>query len=102
MINIHVREREDSSVVTIQGHAKFAPKGQDIVCSAISTLYYSLHRFILTDTTAHIESIQAKNNENTLTITDMENDAKTALNYFIQGCEMVSDSYPANVQIYID
>ena len=47
MIKITVRERQNSSVITIQGHARFAPKGQDIVCSAISTLYYSLHRFMV-------------------------------------------------------
>ena len=36
MIKIHVREREDSSVITVQGHARFAPKGSEIVCSVIT------------------------------------------------------------------
>ncbi len=67
MITIHVRERENSSVITVQGHANYVPKGSDIVCSAISTLYQTLHCFILMDTTAHIESIQAKQDETTLT-----------------------------------
>lgn len=44
MIKVNVRQREDSCVITIQGHARFAPKGQDIVCSAISTLYQTLHQ----------------------------------------------------------
>ncbi len=31
MIKIHVREREDSSVITVQGHADYTLKGSDIV-----------------------------------------------------------------------
>ena len=28
--------------VTVQGHADFAPKGEDIVCAAVSALVYAL------------------------------------------------------------
>ncbi len=57
MIKIHVREREDSSVITVQGHANYAPKGSDIVCSAISTLYQTLHCFILMDTRENVNQV---------------------------------------------
>ena len=102
MIKISVRRGKDSCVITVQGHARFAPKGQDIVCSAVSTLYQTLHQYVLMDTTARIESIQAKQDEYTLTITDMENDARSGLKYFLRGCQKVEEAYPANVELNID
>lgn len=38
MIEIEIKPRE----VTIKGHAESAPSGQDLVCCAVSTLYYAL------------------------------------------------------------
>ena len=38
MIEIEIKPRE----VVIKGHAQSAPAGQDLVCCAVSTLYYSL------------------------------------------------------------
>lgn len=38
MIEITIKPRE----VIIKGHAESAPSGQDLVCCAVSTLYYSL------------------------------------------------------------
>ena len=102
MIKVNVRQREDSCVITIQGHARFAPRGQDTVCSAISTLYQTLRQYVLVDTTAHIESLQAKQDEYTLIITDMENDAKSGLKYFLRGCQKIEEAYPVNVELNID
>lgn len=38
MINVEIKPRE----VIITGHAKSNAKGKDLVCCAVSTLYYSL------------------------------------------------------------
>ena len=38
MIEITIKPKE----VIIKGHAESAPSGQDLVCCAVSTLYYSL------------------------------------------------------------
>lgn len=38
MINVLIKPRE----IIISGHAKSAPKGEDLVCCAVSTLYASL------------------------------------------------------------
>ena len=38
----HINYHRDSHIVTATGHAGFAPVGQDIVCSAISILLYTL------------------------------------------------------------
>jgi len=40
MIKINIEKNERNLIVgyTVNGHADFAPEGQDIVCSAVSTL----------------------------------------------------------------
>ena len=45
MITVVIKPRE----VIINGHAKSAPKGQDLVCCAVSTLYSSLVCNLLKD-----------------------------------------------------
>lgn len=45
MIEVLIKPRE----VIISGHAKSAPKGQDLVCCAVSTLYASLVANLLND-----------------------------------------------------
>lgn len=45
MIKVLIKPRE----VKISGHAKSAPKGQDLVCCSVSTLYSSLICNLLND-----------------------------------------------------
>ena len=35
-----IRARFDRRGVTLSGHAGYAPRGQDIVCAAVSSLFY--------------------------------------------------------------
>ena len=42
MINIIYNEAGQDMVLRAEGHAEYAPKGQDIVCAAVSTLMQSL------------------------------------------------------------
>lgn len=42
MVKIKIKQAEKDCIIEIQGHANYAQKGQDIVCSAISTLYQTL------------------------------------------------------------
>jgi len=42
MISVKVSEKEDLTVISIRGHACYAPPGKDIVCASVSSLFYAL------------------------------------------------------------
>ena len=46
MIQIYITKVKHATIVEVIGHANYAPKGHDIVCSAISTLFVTLHKTI--------------------------------------------------------
>jgi uncharacterized protein YsxB (DUF464 family) len=46
MINIKLFERNKRYAITCNGHAEYAPLGQDIVCASVSTLMYTLANYI--------------------------------------------------------
>ena len=49
MIKAEIKKNEkgDSLILKIRGHAKAAPAGEDIICSAASTLVYTLAQLSL-------------------------------------------------------
>jgi uncharacterized protein YsxB (DUF464 family) len=99
MLKIQVNQKEDWCTVTCDGHAKYAPKGTDIVCSAVSSLYNTLYYVVLVDSTAKIESLSIGNNRQVLSITELDDIAEKAINYFVKGCELISNDYAEYVQI---
>ena len=47
MIVIKYEEREEGFGLWIPGHAKYAEEGKDIVCAAVSALYYALTNYCI-------------------------------------------------------
>lgn len=46
MTEIKIKEAYGMYSVSIKGHAGYAEYGKDIVCSAISILFYSLYKYV--------------------------------------------------------
>ncbi len=46
MITVKLFERNKRYAITCNGHAEYAPLGQDIVCASVSTLMYTLANYI--------------------------------------------------------
>ena len=99
MIQIYITKVKHATIVEVIGHADYAPKGHDIVCSAISTLFVTLHKTIKARSQSHIEYTQGQNNTSILFIQDEDEVAQNALNYFLDGCEGVAEAYPLNVEV---
>lgn len=102
MIKINVMEGESSCSIIVKGHAGYAPKGKDVLCAAISTLYQTFHLYILTETTAFIESRETGRDESTLIVTLMKDDAKAAYKMLMTGFNAIAHDYPDYVQVNID
>ena len=99
MIQISIHDSFDLTVITIQGHANYAPKGSDIVCSAISVLYQTLIKVLNTRTQTDYKVIDEQKDEQTLFIYEMEDKAYNAFKYFLTGCQLVSEAYPHHVEL---
>lgn len=94
MIEISIRKNG----VTVSGHANYAPRGQDIVCAAVSTLALTLIKSIedLTD-----DKIQYSISPGRVDIEykDLSKKSRTLVDSFFVGVSMVSNDYPDHVQV---
>ena len=95
MINIIYNEAGQDMVLRAEGHAGYAPKGQDIVCAAVSTLMQSLAYSVDSGTVTcdtsgdNILCVQASRSLDTL--------AKFEL--VMDGLHLLAQQYPENVRL---
>lgn len=95
MITIIYDEKGKDMDLQASGHAGYAPKGQDIVCAAVSTLMQSLAYSVGSGTVTcdpggdNILRVQANRSLDTL--------AKFEL--VIDGLYLLAQQYPENVQL---
>lgn len=83
--------------ITISGHAGYAPKGQDIVCAAVSALTENLKLGIERLTHARVGFLDA---ENYTIVPHFLDDAGTLLlSSYILGLSAIAETYPQYVQI---
>lgn len=96
MIRVYCGEEQENIVVRVEGHANYAPQGYDIVCSAVSSLYYTLCKSIvlLTD-----DEVKGDIEECAFQIIKPSEKSKTLVNIFMIGCRLISEEYPAHVEI---
>ncbi len=94
MIEVSVRKNS----ITVTGHAGYAPPGQDIVCSAVSTLFQTM--------VASIESLTDDNIEydiepgySRMIYKDLSDTSKSLVDSFFIGVCGVAEAYPENVTI---
>ena len=93
MIQITYNEMGDMMFLRAEGHAEFAPKGQDIVCAAVSalmqTLAYSLDSGIVTCADdRNLMVVQAKQGTDSLAKFELVTD----------GLILLADAYPEHVR----
>lgn len=93
MIQITYNEMGDMMFLRAEGHAEFAPKGQDIVCAAVSalmqTLAYSLDSGTVTCADdRNLMVVQAKQSTDSLAKFELVTD----------GLILLADAYPEHVQ----
>jgi uncharacterized protein YsxB (DUF464 family) len=84
--------------VNVVGHAKYAERGKDIVCSAVSTLFQS---FVLSmeKLTKDKVSYTIKAGESYLTHETLSNDGRLLKNAFLLAVREVSEGYPNHVAL---
>ena len=84
--------------ITIEGHAGFAPMGQDIVCAAVSALLQTFVASIEEMTADEIKSDMAAG----MAVVEYESlseKGQLLMDSFLLGVLMIANEYPGNVKI---
>ena len=94
MITVSVRRNG----ITASGHAGYAPRGQDIVCAAVSTLVKVLIRSI-EDLTADKIEYGIWPGMVDITYENLSEKSRTLIDSFFLGVCMIAEEYPNHVRI---
>ena len=95
MIKVNITVSDDTYDISAEGHALFNP-GNDIVCSAVSALFYAFAGYLHNDSKVrradiHLDSGDAK--------IKAKGDIKQAFDVFIIGLLQIEKAYPDNLKI---
>ncbi|MGB0345571.1 MAG: ribosomal-processing cysteine protease Prp, partial [Acholeplasmataceae bacterium] len=94
MITILVKRQNQSLILDIQGHALFAPKGDDIVCAGVSTASIMTANLFgqVTPTTSHLSDGRL-----TVTVHTFLSSHQYILDVFKKAMDDIAASYPGYV-----
>lgn len=104
---IQITFKPKSYELSIKGHAGYKEKGEDIVCSAISTLFYTLAQSLMeSDYMMEEEPVfkDEEGNGHIMCRPREEYDRNVALMYFtiLTGVELIVANYPEYVEFRVE
>ena len=99
MIQVTYNEVNDTMILRAEGHAGYAPKGQDIVCAAVSVLMQTLAYSVDADNTGNTFELPDGKNGNRLTVqAPMSVLNRDKFDFVVEGLSRLAENYPENVQ----
>ena len=106
MIEITFTDNEKKEyVLEIKGHANYAEEGKDIVCAAISTLFYTLSNALEDNKNMLLTfNAQMEKGEGTLVCTpkeEYEGNVQLMMITILTGFNMMASNYPHHVKLVI-
>ena len=101
MITARYDRDGETHTLSVNGHAGYADKGQDIVCAGVSAIVYSLLGW-LENNSEYITFVSVDDN-NGEAIISCEGDEKVSVAFYMAaiGIENIMNAYPAHVEIQI-
>lgn len=84
--------------ITIEGHARYAPHGQDVVCAGISTLAQTLVQSF-EDLCSDPISYDLRPGWVEIKHGELSAKAQVLVNSFFVGCNMIAETYPDYVKV---
>lgn len=84
--------------IEVKGHAGYANYGEDIVCSAISTLVQNLI-WSIEDLTSDNIQYDVNAGDAVITYGDLSEPAQLLVDSFLLGCNAVADTHPDCVRV---
>ena len=99
MIQITYNEVGDVMILRAEGHAGFAPKGQDIVCAAVSTLMQTLAYSLDVADGGAVATVNQGGGQNALTVqASQSSDNRAKFEFVLDGLYLLADAYPEHVR----
>lgn len=95
MINIKVSVKDDDYSVEAEGHALFNP-GNDIVCSAVSALFYAFAGFLHNSSVVKRADIHLNSGDAKI---KARGDIQQAFDMFMIGLLQIEKAYPNNIKM---
>lgn len=104
---ITVKFNPETYTLDVTGHAEHGKKGEDIVCSAISALFYTLAESLYSSKEMLAEDIVFSDEDGNGHLSckpKAEYEANVSLIYWtiLNGFELVSKNYEKNVEMVVD
>ena len=103
MITVKFFEKNDRYGISANGHAGYAPKGQDIVCAGFSTLMYSLSNYLdehAKDYNWHVlENVVDEDEDMNIEVLDKTGELYNLFKMTMEAIENLEIQYPAFIKI---
>ena len=101
MINVYIRKSGNFREIEATGHAKYAPEGQDIVCSAFSMLIYTLLSYLdKNPDKVRVYKNRVCSGNICIGFNILHNHIEVAFECIINGFVLLSEQYPDNIVIH--
>lgn len=95
MIKVNIATDNDEYRIEAEGHALFNP-GNDIVCSAVSALFYAFAGFLHNDSKVRRADIHLNSGDAKI---KAKGDIQQAFDVFMIGLLQIEKAYPDNLKI---
>ena len=100
MITITYNETSEAMILRAEGHAGFAPKGQDIVCAAVSTLMQTLAYSVDVGDGGAVAAMDQGGGRNVLTVQAAQGcDNNAKFEFAMDGLYLLAEQYPEHVRM---
>lgn len=101
MINIAVKSREDTIEINVQGHANAAPKGEDVVCAAVTILIRTLAK-TLEAAVPNMVKADVSDGKASISVTGYDPVAAVAIETVCTGFRLLQEQYPEHIKIFAE
>jgi uncharacterized protein YsxB (DUF464 family) len=104
---IDIKFNPNTLELSVSGHAGYGKKGEDIVCSAVSSLFYTLGEALIESTSMLYEEPIVKDVEGSGYIVchpkeEYEGNITRSYWTILVGMKLIADSYPENVRFTVE
>ena len=100
MISIDVKRRNRRVVVSVKGHAASAPKGEDLVCAAVSTLILTLREALVRAKAQGFEC--SLEDGNAIIKFKQDKYTKPYMHTVMCGFDFLASAYPQYIKLKVD
>lgn len=102
MIEVNIKDNANETEVVITGHAMYAEKGNDIVCAAVSTIFYTMLNFFEDRKTSEVTKYVINKDMSVYKVANKSRYFAEIFPVFVFGFKVIENDYPGYVKCNIE